>query len=60
VSSSPCASTRTAASCGASNGTPARVASIAACWAASTMSYSVRCAGEKRPFAGNVRVMSDA
>ena len=60
VSSKPCDSTRTAASCGASKLAPARVASMAACCAASTMSYSSRCAGVKRPLAGNVRVMSDA
>ena len=54
VSSNPRDSTRTAAWCGSSKVAPARVASTAACCAASTMSYSSRCAGVKRPLAGKV------
>ena len=56
----PWASTFTAASCGWFQCAPGRVASRAATWAASTSSYTSRCAPEKRPFTGKLRVMSDA
>ena len=56
----PCASTRTAQSCGSFQPAPGRTAPIAAACAASTSSYTSFCAALKPAPTGKVRVMSAA